>query len=531
MNNLKNKTLHAAVLAGLAAVCAAGPANAVHINPNGLGQVLIFPYYTARAGQFTAVLIANTQNNTKAVKVRFLEGKNGREVLDFNLFLSPNDIWTGAVVATAGGARIISNDNSCVTPSDLFAETRTDGLGLAMNAFKNYAYTGAAADNPALSSMDRTREGFFEVIEMGVIDDDLITGNTMTAGNTAPIVTGYIKHDAAGVPANCGALDAFDASSGRLSLQFPNTGATGPLMQPPRGGLAGRASIINSATGANYTFSPTALDAWSATVKYSGVGSAAPLLTAVNPLVSNILTSEGVVTATWATGREAISAALMRDSVQNEFILDTGTQSQTDWIVTFPTKHYLVGIGPGVAATTAAPFANNFHNTTNDGSCDFYDTAVFSREEKIPSTNNNTFVSGGPVITPLLSQMCMQANVIPFGTSSMLASTNAQPLTPLLDAFVSNAISFAVAPATPAIGGLQGPNGRFVMKFNAAWQHLTPLSATKLAMGNLAPVAFNFGTHNGMPVIGAMVHNYLNTGVASRYGGVIDHKFTRSVNP
>ena len=83
--------------------------------------------------------------------------------------------WTGAVVATAGGARIISNDNSCVTPSDLFAETRTDGLGLAMNAFKNYAYTGAAADNPALSSMDRTREGFFEVIEMGVIDDDLIS--------------------------------------------------------------------------------------------------------------------------------------------------------------------------------------------------------------------------------------------------------------------------------------------------------------------------------------------------------------------
>ena len=40
MNTLKKKSLHAAVLAGLAAVGAAGTAEAVHINPDGLGQVL-----------------------------------------------------------------------------------------------------------------------------------------------------------------------------------------------------------------------------------------------------------------------------------------------------------------------------------------------------------------------------------------------------------------------------------------------------------------------------------------------------------
>ena len=33
-----------------------------------------------------------TTSLTKAVKVRFLDGKNGREVLDFNLFLSPADV-------------------------------------------------------------------------------------------------------------------------------------------------------------------------------------------------------------------------------------------------------------------------------------------------------------------------------------------------------------------------------------------------------------------------------------------------------
>ena len=49
----------------------------------------------------------------KSVKVRFLEGKNSREVLDFNLFLSPFDVWTAAVSATgAGGAKATSADNS-----------------------------------------------------------------------------------------------------------------------------------------------------------------------------------------------------------------------------------------------------------------------------------------------------------------------------------------------------------------------------------------------------------------------------------
>ena len=50
------------------------------------------------------------------------------------------------MVATTDGARVVSNDNSCVTPSDLFTEARTDPNGLALNAFKNYQYTGTNLD-------------------------------------------------------------------------------------------------------------------------------------------------------------------------------------------------------------------------------------------------------------------------------------------------------------------------------------------------------------------------------------------------
>ena len=53
MNTFKKKSLHVAVLAGLGALGAAGTANAVHINPDGEGQVLIYPYYTVRSPKVT----------------------------------------------------------------------------------------------------------------------------------------------------------------------------------------------------------------------------------------------------------------------------------------------------------------------------------------------------------------------------------------------------------------------------------------------------------------------------------------------
>ena len=48
MNTFNKKSLYAAI-AGVSALGMAGTANAVHVNPDGLGQVLIYPYYTVRA--------------------------------------------------------------------------------------------------------------------------------------------------------------------------------------------------------------------------------------------------------------------------------------------------------------------------------------------------------------------------------------------------------------------------------------------------------------------------------------------------
>ena len=47
MNTFNKKSLYAAI-AGVSALGVTGTAEAVHVNPDGLGQVLIYPYYTVR---------------------------------------------------------------------------------------------------------------------------------------------------------------------------------------------------------------------------------------------------------------------------------------------------------------------------------------------------------------------------------------------------------------------------------------------------------------------------------------------------
>jgi len=116
---MKKNTMATAIVAGLAGV--AGIANistAVNLNPDGVGQVLLYPYYTVNDGNTTALSVVNTTDSGKAVKVRFLDAVNSREVLDFNLYLSEYDVWTAGIFSRAadGPANIVTSDTSCTVP-------------------------------------------------------------------------------------------------------------------------------------------------------------------------------------------------------------------------------------------------------------------------------------------------------------------------------------------------------------------------------------------------------------------------------
>src|SRR5258705_10372819 len=141
MNTFNRKSLYAA-LAGLGALSGMGAAEAVNLAPEGLGQALIYPYYTVRNGANgfaynTLLSVVNTTASAKAVKVRFLEGKNSKEVLDFNLFLSKKDVGTAAIVpSSTGGAMVGTLDKSCTLPP----------IPAVGQNFVNFAYTGSNSD-------------------------------------------------------------------------------------------------------------------------------------------------------------------------------------------------------------------------------------------------------------------------------------------------------------------------------------------------------------------------------------------------
>lgn len=362
------KKLLASVVAGLGFV---GAANAVHVNPDGLGQVLLYPYYTVQGGYDTYVHVVNTTGEAKAVKVRFLEGKNSREVLDFNLYLSPNDEWTGMISRSANGAVLTTTDTSCTAPA----------IPAAGVEFRNFEFTGDSVNTTA-----RTREGYLEIIEMGDVKD-------------AALITAITHVD--GVPADCGAVRTAARVSGSL-----NTGA--PVIERPTGGLYGFNTLINVNEGSAHTLDALALDDFVDSVAgislHTEPGSLRPSLAQVGT-DADILNGNAFVTYSGAQNIDNVSALIMRSSVINDYVLAPEIDGKTDWVITFPTKRFYVN------TATPAPFAEVWDATTST-SCDPISVDYWDREEATEGADPDDFSPRPPAGAGI--SLCNEVNTLTF---------------------------------------------------------------------------------------------------------------------
>ena len=154
MTKVKKTALSLAMAAAMGGMVSS--AHAVNLATDGLGDVLLYSYYTARNGWNSLIHITNTSNvATVALKVRFQEAQNTRDVLDFTLVLSPNDVWTGYVTNTDGGPRLkqSSGETSCISPI------------IPASGFRFSTFGFGGGSDPA--SVARTEEGHVTVIEMG----------------------------------------------------------------------------------------------------------------------------------------------------------------------------------------------------------------------------------------------------------------------------------------------------------------------------------------------------------------------------
>jgi hypothetical protein len=483
MNTFKRKSLYAA-LAGVSALGVTGAAQAVNLNPDGLGQVLIYPYYTTRAdaggNAYTSLLsVVNTTSSAKAVKVRFLEGKNSREVLDFNLFLSKHDVWTAAILpSTTGGALVGTLDKSCTLPP----------IPAGGQNFVNFAYTGGNSDKGG-TSLDRTKEGYVEIIEMATFTTSSTTSQIVTHVGGVPGQNGYV----------CDDLTDAQAASDAVTVQ---------------GGIFGGMTLINVNQGTDFTEDAVALDNYVASGNniYNPAGSIQPDLQQAFPPVSQVLANSAVYTSSWTFGTaDPVSAVLMHSNVMNEFVLDAGTKSGTDWVVTFPTKRYYVNVGTGNAPKL---FQRNFNQT--DGSCDDVSLNIYDREERTTSTP----VGFSPPPPTQTNSICWEANVVTFNNSNVLASVN-----------VAN------VPTTFQNGWLNMGFPTGITGALATVHELINTTNTLITDIGSSTSSGNTVTYIGLPVVGFAVQTFSNgtlsvggVNVLSNYGGNFVHKYQTIVD-
>lgn len=210
MKTMRKSRISMALAAVFAGVGASTQVAAVNLSSDNIGDVVIYPYYTVRDGWTTDFTIINTSDATVAAKVRFHEGRNSREVLDFTVVMSPRDVVSGWVEDTATGPRVRFPDNgetTCIVPRPTGRPLGGSGGTLA---FKNFDYSLAEGnwDNfkqdvpDETDDLDRAREGYFTVIEMG---------SALSEASKVPVAA---KHAPGGPPADCAFVESAFSKAG-----------------------------------------------------------------------------------------------------------------------------------------------------------------------------------------------------------------------------------------------------------------------------------------------------------------------------
>lgn len=447
----------ATMVGGLGFAGAASAALAVA--ESGQGHILTIPYYTAQNGNMTVFHLTNSDTvRGKAVKVRFRGASNSDDVLDFQVFMSPGDVWTAAVSKGADGkAQLVTGDKTCTLPTALqegkavpFITTRLTKAG----------WTDEDKAN-------QTREGYIEILNMADI-----TGAESYAADKTPLnFFSAIKHKNGVAPCTSSFLNdtlnwevvaqsdvaATTFAAGQPWLVTTTAGAavtgafTGthfaanahaswknPGLAAPTGTLSAQWYIMNVEQTTTYSGAATVINATPAAgttlAVFSPQKNGNAVLTSADPLMLGTgspitrqfydvpdlstpyeATSGTTATTTAAQQATALSAAIARRTVQNQFATAPGVQAKTDWVFSMPTRRYTIAANYATtatnlkaaaagAATVAAPTpAATAYRIINGDVATIMTSDTTGAKGNIFATAGNTEVNDG-------GQICVKAS-------------------------------------------------------------------------------------------------------------------------
>ncbi|WP_027949665.1 hypothetical protein [Haliea salexigens] len=390
-----------------------------------LGNLALIPYYTVRDGNVTGVHLTNTSDSTQVVKVRLRRGTDSMDALDFNLILSPKDVWTGFLAAEGENVVFNTTDSSCTAPATVNGKFTMPGI------------YRADAD-----------EGYIEIIGMG-----------QPLTETAPIAVSA-KHGAEGVPASCTFVrDNFFANGSPGTTRGVVDGATS-VQRVPVGTEGATTLALNE-----YEAPDNALKV-SYFVRDAGSGrefgnSATHIANfLVEPSITNQqfgLFSGDLLGFDYPDLNGGTGAGIDRDrfkelravlggaSVINDWSANADLNVGTDWVITFPGQYTMLDLPHYFASLLTAGEADPddripcnaglplpdgvFAGLT--GACDHRDIPavatfdVYDREEQQRSQPDGELVVSpalpGQVVQTLLP---FEVNVVQWGAEPVLGSEN-----------------------------------------------------------------------------------------------------------
>lgn len=444
-------------------LAAATAVHAVNLNHRGLGEVLLFPYYTTNGKYDTYINLVNTRDETKAVKIRFREAMNGAVVLEMNLYLAPRDHWSAVIYPNpeGPGVQLRSADRSCTLP---LAIQRGEPVQLS-----NQNYVGDSN-----SGFERTQEGFVEVIEMAVLEPGSLDWPDK------------IKYRLTGNRRNCETL-ATAWEPGGIWNGAPADGAFSGT-----GGLYGYGVLIDVEEGTEAAYNAVAIENFTTSggsLMHTAPDSPLPNLNSGDTQYQ--ILNEGYLAGTAFSGIDAVSAILMMARINNDYVLEPSIGANTDWVITFPTKHEYVN-----GETARAPFTSTW-NRAESMACESFSVIYRDRERQRPLVPPNPPMLPAP---PLL-ELCAQANVLSFNGSSSGSG--------VLEAdYNRNAFLFFLD-----------------YGFDNGWAEIS-FDSTFPRKLTAAPLTFT-----GLPAVGFALHKYVNGSVQlngntvlSNYVGLVQHK-------
>lgn len=388
---------------------ATNPAGVLVENTDGVGHILLVPYFTTQGENASLLNIVNTDTaNGKAVKLRYRGAANSDDLFDITVYLSPGDVWTANVATVDGVSRLITDDKSCTLPSAAeIAATggkfKTDRLGAA----------GAAG----------TREGYIEILNMADIPRLALDVNRNTVAN--PLFTA-IKHVNGVAPCTQGVMDAQENGLTNLA---PVAGAplngNDPTVRGyswPTGGLFANWTIVNVGDKASFSGEAVAVEAvnilggraqanlvWSPQTTASLTQTQATLLTADPLLAGGVvraasfdfpdLSTPYTTTATPANQTTALSLALTNFSVSNEFLTNQAVQFATDWVFSMPTRRYAVAMDYAGNTNVAAGFSRTNGSIISNNALTYTPATATTPEvispvaQFVPGANGNVFLN------------------------------------------------------------------------------------------------------------------------------------------